>query len=97
MPRITESGVEELAIQRLEALGYHYLYGPDLAPDGAHPQRARFEDVLLLDQLKAAVARINPAIPLSAREDALKQLQRLHSPQLISLLKWANNSPLESY
>lgn len=28
MPRITESAIEQLAIEKLEALGYQYVYGP---------------------------------------------------------------------
>jgi type I restriction enzyme, R subunit len=84
MTDIREDAVEMMAVALLEKLGYHYLFGPDLAPDGPHPLRASFEDVLLLDQLKSALATINPDIPISARADALKQLQRLHSPQLIT-------------
>ena len=32
MTRITESAIKQLAIGRLEALGYRYVYAPDLAP-----------------------------------------------------------------
>ncbi len=32
MPRITESAIKALALERLAALGYTYLYGPDIAP-----------------------------------------------------------------
>jgi type I restriction enzyme R subunit len=39
--------------------------------------------------LKASVARINAKIPADAREDAIKQIQRLSSPELI-----ANNNCL---
>jgi len=38
--------------------------------------------VLLLERLKTAVSRINPDIPADAREDAIKQIERLHSPEL---------------
>ena len=38
--------------------------------------------VLLLERLKTAVSRINPDIPAGAREDAIKQIERLHSPEL---------------
>jgi len=38
----------------------------------------------LLDRLRASVGRINPQIATSAREDAIKQIQRLNSPELIA-------------
>ena len=82
--KITESAVEKFTVELLEKQGYDYYYGPDIAPDGDTPARQSFEDVLLLEKLKEAVARINPTIPADAREDAIKQLQRINSPELIA-------------
>lgn len=87
--RITESEIETLAIELLESSGYQYIYGPDIAPDASTgsasiDRRQSFEDVLLLERLKTAVRRINSALPAMAIEDAIKQIQRIHSPQLIT-------------
>lgn len=82
--KITESAIEELAIELLEKQGYKYIYAPDIAPDGEKPERDSFEDVLLPERLRRAVGRINPGIPAGAREDAIKQIQRLNSPELIA-------------
>jgi type I restriction enzyme R subunit len=82
--RITESSVEEFAIELLEGLGYEYMAGPDTAPDGEKAERKSLEDVLLLDRLRKAVDAINPTIPPEAREDAIKQIQRLNFPELIA-------------
>jgi type I restriction enzyme R subunit len=84
MNPITESNIETFAIELLEKQGYQYVYAPDIAPDSETPERARFEDVLLLERLRKAVGRINPKIPAEAREDAIKQIQRLNSPELIA-------------
>ncbi len=84
MTKITESAIELLAIQRLESLGYHYLYGPDIAPDGHSPERDSFEQVLLLNRLKTAVRKINPAIPADAQNEAIKEIQRIASPELLA-------------
>ena len=84
MERITENDIETYAIELLEKLGYQYIYGPDIAPDSETPERERFEDVLLLERLRSAVARINPSIPADVREEAIKQVQRLNSPELIA-------------
>ncbi len=84
MEKITEDAIEHLAIELLEKKGYAYTYGPDIAPDGESPERQSFEDVLLLERLRDAVARINPDIPPDAREDAIKQLLRISSPEPIA-------------
>ena len=82
--RITESEIEHFAIELLEKQGYQYVYAPDIAPDSDTPERNRFEDVLLLERLRNAAGRINPNIPADAREDAIKQILRLNSPELIA-------------
>jgi type I restriction enzyme R subunit len=84
MKIITESDIELFAIEILEESGYHYIYGPNIAPDSDQPERQSFEEVLLIERLKNAVDRINPKIPALAREDAIKQLLRLNSPELIA-------------
>ena len=84
MKRLIENDIELFAIEQLEALGYSYILGADIAPDADQPERESFEEVLLLKRLKESVARINPSIPYEARADAVKQLQRISSPELIS-------------
>ena len=84
MERITESAIEKFAIELLESSGYQYIYGPDIAPDSETPERESFEDVLLIERLQKAVGRINPSIPTDCRKDAIKQIQRLKSPELIA-------------
>ena len=82
--KITESAIETFAIELLEKQGYQYLYAPSIAPDSNTPERQNFEDVLLIERLQTAVGRINPSIPADIREDAIKQIQRLNSPELIA-------------
>jgi len=84
MLTIYESDIEQFAIELLQNLGYQYLYGPDIAPDSNRPERQSFEDVLLLERLQKAINRINPTIPQDSREDAIKQIQRLNSPEVIA-------------
>lgn len=84
MTRLTESEIENFAISLLEKHGFGYLYGPDIAPDGENPMRGGFDEVLLAGKLKNAIDRINPNIPQSARDDALRQIMRLSSPDLLA-------------
>ena len=83
MPKMTESAIEALALERLQALGYSYYSGPDIAPDGETPLRASFESPLLESALQAAVDRLNPAIPAVARQEAVRQVVRLVAPDLL--------------
>ena len=91
MKKITESDVERFTIELLESFGYEYIYGPDIAPDAddtlslfVTTKRNSFEDVLLWDRVVAAAKRVNPNLPETAIEDGIKQIQRIHSPQLIA-------------
>lgn len=84
MTRITENHIEQLAIERLEELGYEYIYAPDIAPDGATPERDNYAQVLLLNRLQNAVKRINPDIPADAQAEAIKEIQRIASPELLA-------------
>ena len=84
MNRITESEIEEFTIDLLESSGYQYIYGPDIAPDSETPERDSFEDILLLERLRSAARRINSDLPAVVIEDAIKQIQRLNSPELIN-------------
>lgn len=84
MSKITENAIEYLAIQRLEELGYKYIYGPEMAPEGSNPERENYQQVLLLNRLQKAVNRLNPTIPAEAQREAIKEIQRISSPELLS-------------
>ncbi|HDH05810.1 MAG TPA: HsdR family type I site-specific deoxyribonuclease [Nitrospirae bacterium] len=84
MHKITESEIEQFAIDLLEKQGYQYIYAPSFDPDSDTPERESFEDVWLMERLQTAVGRINPSIPEDIREDAIKQVLRLNSLELIA-------------
>ena len=84
MPTLTESKIEEFAIGLFEQLGYRYLYGPDIAPDGTNPKRASFEEVVMVESLRHAVYRINHTLPQEVCNEAINQVLRIASPDLLS-------------
>ena len=84
MTKITESAIEDFAIKLFEQLGYHYVYAPDISPDGNNPERSRYDEVILKDRLWSAVPRINPSVPRHALQEALKDVERIHSPDLLA-------------
>jgi len=83
---MTEDQLEQEALEWLKDVGYSHLYGPEIAPDGESPERTDYRQVLLKDRLRNAINRLNPELPLAAREDALRQVLNLDTPVLL----WAN-------
>lgn len=81
---MTEDQLEQETLGWLTELGYVHLYGPDIAHDGDNPERESYRDVLLTMRLRTAIARLNPQIPLAAREDALRQVLELGVPVQLS-------------
>ena len=92
MTPITENSIEEFAIELLEKLGYESVYGPDIAPDNefstsfgaTSDKRESYEQVLLNNRLRKALKRINRNMPADVLEDAIKEIQRIHSPELLT-------------
>jgi type I restriction enzyme R subunit len=84
---MTEDQLEQEALGWLTEVGYSTLYGPDIAVDGDAPERGDYRQVVLVERLRAAVERLNPAIPAAAREDAIKQVVDLGTPVLLSANK----------
>lgn len=84
MTRITEHSIESFAIETLDKLGYEYIYAPNIAPDGETPERETYEQVLLIERLQNAVKRINKSMPADAQAEAIKEIQRIASPELLA-------------
>ncbi len=82
MNSITENEIEEIALSYLESLGYSYLLGTDISPDGEHPER-QYNEVVLVTRLRDAIDKLNPNISQDAKEDALKKVLRTDSPNLL--------------
>ncbi len=81
---MTENQLEQEAMEWLLAVGYTHLNGYDIAPDGPSPERENYRQVLLPQRLRDAIDRLNPHIPLAAREDAFRQVQDLGTRALLS-------------
>ncbi|MCM8872148.1 MAG: type I restriction endonuclease subunit R [Paludibacteraceae bacterium] len=84
MTKLLESDIEQMLIELLKANGYQYLYGPDIAPDGETPMRASFDEVVLRDKLEAAVRKLNPSLPYSVQDEAVKTVLRISSPDVLA-------------
>jgi type I restriction enzyme R subunit len=88
---ITENEIEEIALGYLQSLGYSYLNGLNISPDGEHPER-QYTDVVLATRLRDAIDILNPSITQEAKEDALKKVLRTESPNAL-----INNEKFHKY
>jgi len=79
MTTITEADIENITIDLLKAQGYQYLQANKLIE---REERSSTE-VILVNRLQAAIDRHNPDLPQSAKEEALRQVLRIESPQLL--------------
>lgn len=80
---MNEQQLEELCIGWFQETGWQFVHGPDIATDGANPERADYRQVILRDRLLAALARINPHIPSAALEQAVHTVQTISEPQAV--------------
>lgn len=76
--------VEQEALEILKELGYEVLHGPDYSPDSLTPIRKLYSDVVITERLRDAIYRLNPEIPQTAKEEAVKRVLRADSPDVIS-------------
>jgi type I restriction enzyme, R subunit len=84
MTKLAENAIEDFAIKLFEQLGYSHVYAPDIAPDGESPERSHYDEVILKDRLWSAVQRINSSVPHYALQEAAKDVERIHSPELLA-------------
>ena len=84
MSAFTESTVEDAALAWLEAVNWRISHGADIAPDMPAAERRDYSEVVLAQRLRGALARLNPALPAEALEDAFRKLSRLEGANLVA-------------
>ncbi len=83
MPFLNEDHIEQAGIETLQSLGWFYLHGHDIAPDGASPQRPSYGEAVLIPRLERQVAKLNPAVPADAIAVALRKVLSSETANLI--------------
>ncbi len=81
---VTESVVEEAALAWLESIGWRNAHGPDIAPDMAGAERVDFGEVVLAQRLRDSLARLNPALPTDALNEAFRKLTRPEGADVVA-------------
>ena len=79
---LSESTVEDAALEWFGELGYAVGHGPHLAPGEPAAERDSFGETVLAGRLREAIQRLNVSIPEEAREEALRKVLRVGTPSL---------------
>ncbi|GHO76587.1 DEAD/DEAH box helicase [Ktedonobacter sp. SOSP1-85] len=87
MTHVTEDQLERAALGWFRTLGYQVVFGPDIAPppDGVGPERDNYRQTILMERLKTRLQAINPAIPVVAIDDAIRQILVPNLPTVIQV------------
>ena len=78
----SESVVEEAALAWLASPRYPVKHGPEIAPGELFAERQDYGQIVLWDRLRQALARLNPALPPEAIDDAFRKVIRSEGPAL---------------
>jgi type I restriction enzyme R subunit len=91
MAVISEDHIEQIIIQEFIDLGYSYVNGADISPEGRAQER-EYNEVVLKNRLHTAISKLNPNVPYEAQEEAVKKVLRTDSPNLFQ-----NNYQVHKY
>ena len=83
---ITEEDLEEYVLDILKNLNYKIIKGDEekYLPDGTSALRKDYKKIIIEDKLRESLIKINPNIPTTSIDDAIKQIHRSSSQKLIT-------------
>ncbi|TCZ73282.1 type I restriction endonuclease subunit R [Flaviaesturariibacter aridisoli] len=79
MSSISEDHIERWVIEALSKDGFKYLTPESIDPDVAGSLRTSYQELLLKDRLQQAVVAHNPTIPITAIQQAIKEVERVNA------------------
>ena len=82
MITLTEADVEQIALDWLTTTGWTVVHGPDIAPDTPDAERSGYDQVVLEQRLRDALADLNPTLPGPVLDDAFRKLTQPAGPTL---------------
>ena len=82
MSGLSESDVESAALSWLADADWHTAHGPDIAPGTPDAERADYDEAILPQRLRDALARLNPDLTADALDDTFRKLTHLQGTTL---------------
>lgn len=86
---INEDELEQFCIEIFEDIEYEYILGPELE------ERESPTQVVLHQRLHDSIYKLNKDLPNSAREQAINQLLRIDTPDLLLQNQYVHNLLIE--
>ncbi|MFC3193376.1 type I restriction endonuclease subunit R [Marinicella sediminis] len=83
MSLINEDKLEQMCLSWFEDIGYDYISGIDISPNGIATERTDYRQIILNDRLFDRLQALNPQIPLATLEQVVLQLSKAETPILI--------------
>ena len=83
MSKLTEDIIEQSFIEQLINQGYTYYTGKEIAPNTENSQRESFNSVILENEFKSSLKRLNPSVPESARIEAYQKIINLGTEDIM--------------
>lgn len=80
---INEDALEQLCISWLKEVGWKYLHGDIIAPDGERPERTTWRETILRPRLVSALAEINLGTTSETLEAAVHAAETISDPSLV--------------
>lgn len=81
--KVTESVIEQTALAWFESLSYSVKFGSTISPGELGAEREDYDQVVLVERLQIALENINPNLPVTAIDEAVRKITRAQSPSLI--------------
>jgi len=81
---ITEEQLEQLCLDWFQSIGYDYICGYSIAPDGDAPERGDYRQIILFERLLEQIKKINPHIPARTLEQVSHSIAKPETPVLIN-------------
>ena len=82
-PKINEALIEETCLQQLEAVGWRHEYGKNLPTADGDFARGGMAGVVFTEQLRQAVARLNPDLPPEAVDEVVRTVTKAEIGDLL--------------
>lgn len=83
MSNLNEDKIEYILIDFLKGHDYQYFHGSKISPGGENQKREGFDSVILEEEFKESLKRLNPEAPESARVEAYKKVLHLGSNDIM--------------
>jgi type I restriction enzyme, R subunit len=83
MAFLSEAEVEQSLLEQMLRLGYTEAREEIIGPDGQAPERDSHDEVILKGLLQAALARLNPHLPIEAQQEVTRRFLQSELPVLL--------------